>query len=552
MASTMDTFLGPIGNFWKRLTLGQKAGLIATAAIVVSLLALLVTWTSKAPYATLYSDLSGKEASRIADDLRESKVPYRLADGGGRIMVPQKQVYDLRLHFASLGLPSSGSLGYELFDKPMLGMTEFMQKMNYHRALEGELSRTIGELEEVESARVHLVLPAPSLFTEDKKDPTASVVLRLKPNTQLLPRQIQGIRYLMAYAVEGLSVGNITIVDASGNPLSGAMHHDTVAGLTATQLEVQFAVEDALARKASALLDGVLGPGKSQVKVAAKLNWDRVERTVERFDVDQIAVRSEERRESSGDGGTEDGSKNEESQVTNYEVPRTVEKMTPEVGGIKRLSVSVLVDGTYRTKKEADGKEVREFVDRTPAELKKFTELVKTAVGFDPTRQDQISVVSFPFGKVEESLTGADPEIKNRFLMQLVEKGILALLLVGIFLIARSFLRRVSQALPGLPTIEAAPASISAGRTVTTLPPGHAPGPALPAGSTTSLESRKVIFKEKTTEPIEIEEDEIPVEALKRAELQKRAAQFMLEKPEQATQLVRSWIIEESGESSKK
>ena len=552
MASTMDTFLGPIANFWKRLTLGQRAGLIATAAIIVSLLALLVTWTSKAPFATLYSDMSGKDASRIADDLRESKVPYRLADGGGRIMVPQKQVYDLRLHFASLGLPNSGGLGYEIFDKPMLGMTEFMQKMNYHRALEGELARTIGELEEVESARVHLVLPAPSLFTEDKKEPTASVVLRLKPNAQLLPRQIQGIRYLMAYAVEGLSVGNITLVDASGNPLSGAMHNDTVAGLTATQLEVQFAVEDALARKAGALLDEVLGPGKSQVKVASKLNWDRIERTVERFDVDQTAVRSEERRESSGDGGTENGSKSEESQVTNYEIPRTVEKMTPEVGDIKRLSVSVLVDGTYRTKKEADGKEAREFVDRTPAELKKFTELVKTAVGFDPTRQDQISVVCFPFEKVEEAPTGADAEVKNRFLMQLVEKGILALLLVGIFLIARSFLRRVSQALPGLPTIEAAPASISAGRTVTTLPPGHAPGSALPAGSTTSLEGPKVIFKEKITRPIEIEEDEIPVEALKRAELQKRAAQFMVEKPEQATQLVRSWIIEESGEPSKK
>ncbi|MFH1011421.1 MAG: flagellar basal-body MS-ring/collar protein FliF [bacterium] len=552
MARAMDNFLSPINDFWKRLTLGQKAGLVVSTALVLCLLAALLTWTSKAPFATLYSDLSEKDASKVAEELRESKIPYRLAEGGSKILVPENQVYELRLHFASLGLPNSGVLGYELFDKPMLGMTEFMQKINFRRALEGELSRTIGELEEVESARVHLVLPEPSLYSEEKKEPTASVVVRLKPNVQMARRQIQGICYLIAYAVEGLTVDNITLVDASGNPLSGTLHRDAVAGLTATQLEVQFALEDALARKAGSLLDGVLGSGKAQVKVAAKLNWDRIERTVERFDPDQIAVRSEERRESSGEGDTEGGATSQENQITNYEIPRTVEKIVPEVGGVGRLSVSVLVDGTYRIQKDASGKETREFVDRTPAEMRKLTDLVKTAVGFDETRKDQISVVCFPFERVEEPLLSVDSPTGNRLLMPILEKGILALLLVGIFLLARSLLRRVSFALPALPTMEAVPAKVTGGHATAALPSARTTEPALPAARATSSEGPKVIFKTKEQTPIEIEEEEIPAETLRRAELQKRASQFVLEKPEQATQLVRSWIVEEKYESQKK
>jgi flagellar M-ring protein FliF len=552
MARAADSFLSPINNFWKRLTMGQKAGLVASTAILFFVLAALLTWTSRAPYTTLYSDLNEKDASRIADELRDTKTPFQLAEGGTKILVPQNRVNELRLHFAGLGLPSSGALGYELFDKPVLGMTEFMQKMNYHRALEGELSRTIGDLEEVDAARVHLVIPEAALFAEDKKEPTASVVLRMKPNAQLSRRQIQGISYLIAYAVEGLKVDNITIVDAAGNPLSGALHSDAAAGLTATQLEVQFSLEDALARKAESMLNGVLGNGKSQVKVAAKLKWDRVERTVESFDADQAAIRSEERRESSGESGSEGGTSSQENQITNYEIPRTVEKIVPEVGGIERLSVSVMVDGIYRTAKDATGKESREFVDRTPAELAKFTDLVKASVGFDATRNDQISVVCFPFERVEELLPATPTETRDRTLLPLAEKGILALLLIGIFLLARSILRRVSLALPPLPTVEGAPARIGRERTTATLPPGGSRESALPTGSTPAVEAPKVIFKSREQGPIEIEEDEIPVEALKRAELHKRTSQFVVEKPEQATQLVRSWLIEEGNESPKK
>jgi flagellar M-ring protein FliF len=553
VAGTINQFLSPVTDFWRRLTLNQKAGLVVSTTVVLSLLFLLVTWTSKAPFATMYSGLSGKDAARIVDDLRERKIAYRLADGGTRVLVPQNQVYELRLHFAAVGLPGTGDLGYEVFDKPMLGMTEFMQKLNYHRALEGELARTIGKLDEVESARVHLVLPAPTLFTENKKEPTAAVVLQLEPNVQLTQRQIQGISYLIAYAVEGMTTENITIVDASGNLLSGASNRDTAVGLTATQLEVQFALEEALARKAKTLLDGVVGPGKSEVKLAAKLNWDRTEKTVEQFDAERIAIRSEERRELTGEGGIDGGATTEENQVTNYEIPRTVEKINPEVGNVERLWVSVLVDGTYRTTTDAGGNEIREFVDRSPAEMQKISDIVKTAVGFDETRRDRISVVSFPFEKIEEPLATGDPAMRRHFLLRVMEKGILALLLVGIFLLARSLVRRLSQAISSAPAVGGTtPAQIRVGRPTASLPAGVAAGTPLPAGSPSGSGTPAVVFKEKGQGPIEIEEDEVPVDALKRAELQKRATQFIQEKPDLASQLVRSWIVEDTYEPTKK
>jgi flagellar M-ring protein FliF len=378
-------------------------------------------------------------------------------------------------------------------------------------------------------------------------------VLQLQPNVQLTQRQIQGISYLIAYAVEGMTTENITIVDASGNLLSGASNQNTAVGLTATQLEVQFALEEALARKAKTLLDGVVGPGKSEVKLAAKLNWDRSEKTVEQFDAERIAIRSEERRELTGEGGIDGGATTEENQVTNYEIPRTVEKINPEVGNVERLWVSVLVDGTYRTTTDASGNETREVVDRSPAEIQKISDIVKTAVGFDETRRDRISVVSFPFEKIEEPLASGDPAMRRHFLLRVMEKGILALLLVGIFLLARSLVRRLAQAISSAPAVGGTmPAQIRGGRPTASLPAGVAAGTPLPAGSPGGSGTPAVVFKEKGQGPIEIEEDEVPVDALKRAELQKRANQFIQEKPDLASQLVRSWIVEDTYEPTKK
>ncbi|MBU1936946.1 flagellar M-ring protein FliF [bacterium] len=544
MAQSLPNFLGPLNDFWKRLTIGQKAGLVLSATLILTMAVLLVTWTSKSPYVALYSELSGKDAAKIADVLRENKVPYRLSDGGSQILVPQNTVYEQRLHFAGLNLPSSGELGYELFDKPMLGMSEFMQRMNYHRALEGELSRTIGELEEIESARVHLVLPAPTLFEEDKKPPTASIVLRLNPNAKPTQKQIQGISYLIAYAVEGLDVENITIVDALGNLLSSSSGSSTAAGLTSTQLEVQYEMEKALTDKAKALLDDVVGPGKSQVKVSAKLNWNRTEKTIESYDNEAIAIRSEERQELSG-------ATTEERSVTNYEVPRTVETIIPEVGNIERLSVSILVDGTYITTTNDDGTESHEFVDRTPAELNKFTTLVKSAVGFNEQRQDQISIVSFPFERFEEPVPTGNPEFQQRFLLRVLEKVILGLIIIGIFFLARSLLRKLSGTLPRLPSMEPNPAQLSGAPSTAGLPPGRSSSSASQDMQTSATETidtpdgPRVIFKQKGPSTIEIEDAEISEETLKRAELTKRASKFIEEKPEQATQLFRSWLIED-------
>ncbi len=345
----MANLLRPLLDLWQRLTLGQRAGLVLVLGLVIAIAAGTVNYTTRPVYTTLYSGLNGKDAAQILDKLRERKIPFEVGADGGAIKVPQEQVAELRLDFAGAGLPRSGEIGYELFDKPMLGMTDFVQQMNYHRALEGELARSISELDAVESARVHLVVPGARLFREDQKPATASIVLQLKPGAVLTAQQVQGITYMTAYSVEGLAVENITMVDSRGTMLTGRAARNDMAGLSSTQLEVQRSVETDLEQKALGLLENTLGAGRAQVKVTAKLNWNRIERTVEDYSADRAATLSEERQESSG--GEDLAGGNSERTVTNYQVPHTIEKQQPEVGNIERISASVLIDGNYKTGK---------------------------------------------------------------------------------------------------------------------------------------------------------------------------------------------------------
>ncbi|MBU0508910.1 flagellar M-ring protein FliF [bacterium] len=552
----MATLFRPFVELWQRLTLGQRAGLVLAAGLVIALAAGAISYTTRPVYTTLYTGLSGKDAAQIVDKLRERKIPFQVSSDGTAIKVPQEQASELRLDFAGAGLPRSGEIGYELFDKPMLGMTDFVQHMNYHRALEGELGRTISELDAIETARVHLVVPSTRLFKEDQKQPTASIAVQLSPGGTLSPQQVQAITYMTAYSVEGLEVGNITIIDTRGNLLSGASSRDGMVGLSATQLEVQRNVEADLERKALALLDNTLGPNRAQVQVTAKLNWNRIERTVENYDAENSATLSEERQESTGDVDVDGaGGGTSERSVTNYQVPRTVEKYVPEVGNIERISASVLVDGDYEITKNADGTETRTFRDRTAQEIEKFRTLVATAIGFDRTRNDELTVISFPFAQ-EEPL----PVSKELPLMKIIEKVLLGLALIGLFLLVRSLINRLSRGFPALP------AGVPAGA----LPQGQgqvmlASGvPATPAelaaraeGTAAALHQGpqvshegsgpRIIFKQ-SPQTIVVEEESPSIEVIKHQELLKRTTDYIVEKPEQATQILRGWILDESSE----
>jgi flagellar M-ring protein FliF len=553
----MATLFRPFLDLWQRLTLGQRAGLVLAVGLVIAIVAGAVTYTTRPVYTALYSGLNGKDASQIVDKLREQKVPFEVSSDGSTVRVPQDKIGELRLQMASLGLPRSGEMGYELFDKPMLGMTDFVQQMNYHRALEGELARTMSQLDAVETARVHLVVPSPHLFRDEQKPPTASIVIQLKPGATLTPQQVQGIAYLTAFSVEGLSVDNITIVDTHGALLSGRPGRNDLVGMSSTEREMQSEVEQNLERKALAMLENTLGPGRAQVKVTAKLNWNRLERTTENYDAEKTATLSEERQESSGGTGT--GGNNggtSERTITNYQVPKTIEKYVPEVGNVEKLSASVVVDGDYKTVKGKDGKEQRTFVDRSPQEVEKYRSLVAAAIGLDKKRGDELTVVCAPFAQEE-------PVVQTKPIWpQLLEKVLLGLALVGLFLLLRSLLQRMARHVPEMQPLEQ-PALAAGGVQPMMIPQGHAipstpqalaaqsaqaaealrgaPPPATPS----SYDAPKVIFKQNP-QTIVVEEEPLNVEVAKHQELLRRTTDFIIQKPDNSTQILRSWLLDES------
>lgn len=427
----------PLLQIWRRLTPNQRLGFSAALLAVVATGLVATLWARQPEYAVLFSGMEPRDAGQVAEELRSKKVPYRVTGGGGTIEVPADQVLDMRLALASAGLPRAGGTGWELMDKNSLGMTDFAQNLNYQRALEGELARTVSQLAEVENARVHVVLPREALFTEDKKNPTASVVLRLKSGARLTPTQVQGITHLIAGSVEGLSPADITILDTDGHILSLPKEENSLAGLSSEQLEMQRGVEAYLAGKAQSMLAGVIGQGKVIVQVAATLDFNKVERTVESWDAENPVVRSEQRTTTPSASGSA------ESSITNYEIGKTVAHVVDGVGNIKKLTAAVLVDGVTTV----DAKGAASYQARSDDEMKKLTAVVRNAIGYSAERGDQVEVVNVPFE------TGPDPlEMHNmkkdeqkRFYMDLGGKVATGLLLLGLLFFARTFFKRATS-----------------------------------------------------------------------------------------------------------
>ncbi len=408
-----------IGNFWSNLSPGQRLVVGGTIAAIVVAIIVGVVIASRARYSVLYSGLTPEEAGQVVEKLDQKKIPYKLAGGGGTILVPTGKVYSTRIELASEGFPRSGTVGFEIFDKGTFGMTDFLQKVNYRRALEGELAKTISQMEEVEGVRVHIVVPERTLFKEDQRPATASVVIKMNPARKLLRRQIEGIAYLVASSVEGLEPSRVTILDSRGNLMTRGFPDDE--GQPADKLELTKSVESYLETKAQSLLDEVLGPGKAVVRVSAVLNFERIEKNIERYDPENAAIRSEERVESTdGEGGGRS-----ETSVTNYELNRTVERIASEVGNIERLSIAVMVDGTYQEVTNERGETVRQFVPRSDEELQKIASIVKSAVGFDPQRNDYFEIASIAFDRTYLADEQKDMEkfMKMQFYLSLARKG---------------------------------------------------------------------------------------------------------------------------------
>lgn len=403
------------------LSTGKKIGLLLLAAATMTGFILLMTWASRPEYQILFSDLSLEDSAAIYEKLKERKIPYQIAANGKSIMVPQEQVYELRLELASQGLTRGSSVGFELFDNTRLGMTEFMQNVNYQRALQGELSRTINRFDEVESSRVHLVLANKSIFAEQEEPASASVILKLKSGRKLNHNQVQGIVNLVSSSISGLSSENVTIVDSFGKLLTRGEKGDEGAILSTDQLAFQERLEKKLEDRVKTMLENALGAGKAIVRLSAAINFNQREQTEERYLADNRVVRSEKLHDETSStlksapsgvpgavpnmttrGGVQTNkgsgtSHQTADRVVNYEIGKVISRVVAPTGQVERISVAVMIDGHYRKVENKNGPAEFIYIPRTEEEMAKLENIIKSAVNYSAERGDTIEVANIPF-----------------------------------------------------------------------------------------------------------------------------------------------------------
>lgn len=420
---------------FSQFTINQRFIILLALAGSIAGLVAVTLWTQQPDMQVLFANLAVDDASGIIDKLKDAKVPYETINGGTTILVPNAQVHDLRLEMAGQGLPHGGGVGYEIFDRTTMGMSDFVQKLNYRRALQGELARTIAQMPEVERARVHLAIPERRLFATEQDRARASVVVSLRSSQTLSKAQIQGVVHLVSSSVEGLQARDVTVVDGHGNLLSNTSS-DESAGLSGTQMEFQRTLEKDIETRIQTMLERIVGVNKAVVRVSSMLDFRKIETTEERYDPNGQVVRSEQRgqEKSSGVNGTSGGVPGVESNVpggtegeggqtssnnnqtknetVNYEISRTVSRIVEPTGTIKKLSVAVLVDGIYEGGKagEAGADQPKKYVPRSEEEIKRIEEIVKKAMGYSTERQDQVEVVNIQFGLGVEEPVGAAVE----------------------------------------------------------------------------------------------------------------------------------------------
>lgn len=416
--------MADVGEQIRTLPVKKIFALLIVLALVGAAGILLMTWSQKADQQLLFANLSEEDAGAIIQKLNEQKIPYTTTGGG--IMVPADKVYEVRLQMASQGLPQGGGVGYELFDKTSFTMTDFVQKLNYRRALQGELSRTIRSLAEVEQCRVHLAVPEKSLFMQKEDKPKASVLLKLRPGRRLSQSQVQGIVHLVSSSIEGLDPKDVTVVNNNGDMLTSVVDENFAE--SGGQFEYQRTYERDVETKVISMLEPVVGKGKVKVRVAASFDFTKTEKTEEKYDPDSQVARSEQRNTEKSTGGTSGGVpgvasnlpgrqqtaavqpgtpavSEKKSETINYELTKTVSHVISPTGEIKKLSAVVLVDGTYAA---AQGSTEKKYAPRTEDEVKQFEDMVKKAVGFSANRGDEVKVVNLPFEVIpQEELADA-------------------------------------------------------------------------------------------------------------------------------------------------
>jgi flagellar M-ring protein FliF len=455
----------------KDFTTVQKAIAMLIVVVVMGGMLMLSMGGKATNYQVLFSSLSQEDAAEVVGKLKELLIPYELDMNGTVVKVPADKVLDTRLSLAGSGLPRGGGIGFEIFDKTSFGTTDFVQKMNYQRALQGELARTIRQFQQISEARVHIAAPTESVFIEEQKPPSASVSVKLRGNNQLEQKQIQAIVNLVASAVQGLTEENITVVDTAGRLLFRKRGGE-MGQMSDTQLEFQQNTEKALRDKIESMFEQVVGVGKAIARVSVELDFNQTQTTEESFDPEGQVVRSEQLLNEgnaqpgstpqgipgvkgnlatfnvAGGADAAGGASGSRNNVTrNYEVSKTVKTVKGATGKIKRLSVAVMVDGTYEKSVDKDGATTLKYIQRGADDLKWYEKMAKNAVGFDPERGDQLEVVGTSFAASMEPEVKANPMERWQQLLDRLAQPVIYLLVAicFVFFVVRPFFKLLAN-----------------------------------------------------------------------------------------------------------
>jgi len=465
-----------VSGVMQRLGLARLAAMVVVAVLLLGFFAFLIFRATSVPMAPLYTGLSLEDSSAIVSQLQSSGTNFELRGEGDTILVPRDQVTAIRMNLASDGLPSSGQVGYEIFDaQSTLGATSFVQDVNLVRAMEGELARTITSLARVRTARVHLVLPKRELFRRERADPTASITLGIRGN--LSASEINAIQYLVSSAVQGMSPSQVSIIDDSGRLLAAGNGDQDQGVVAADMYDRATSVETRLRTQLEELIGNIVGAGRVRIQVAAELDFNRITQNTETYDPEGQVIRSTQTRElantsvnglnggavsignelpgatpgEAGGGASDQSSTTEET--VNYEISKSTRTQVFEAGAIKRLSVAVLVDGMYVD----DGNGASTYQPRSEEQLAQISALVSSAIGFSAERGDQLEVTNMQFAQRPDlAAIGTEGPGMFDFTRDDIMKGaeMLVTLLISIALIMfvmRPLLKRVLEPESPLP-----------------------------------------------------------------------------------------------------
>lgn len=471
MEKIFGGIIGQFQEFYKSLGPTKRTALLASFFVAIITIGIVIFMTSGKDYAVLLTNVPADQVATIIEKLSSKNIPYQLQDGGKTVLVPKDFLHATQMQLMSeVGSAKLGNIGLEIFDKQEFGINSYAQKINYQRALQGELMRAINTLNAVKQSKVILALPAKKTIMEESSPPSASVVLELNPGKELSPDQVRGIRFLVANAVEGMDVDRVSVLDERGKMLS--RQNDSATGASNDMMELKQKVEKDLETRIESILSKVVGQGKIVAKVDATINHKIVSAVEETVDADKTAILSQQTQEESLDGartnptgvpgsrsnipGAEDnngqvGFKQDvkkEVKSVNYQVPKTVRNIKEAAGNIEKISVAVLIDSVSTTTTTADGKTDTKWAPRSVEEIAKYESLVKNAIGFVAARGDNVKIESIQFQpedftESERILTNLE---KKKLVQSLFKWGLLGFsLMLFFFMVVRPFMQWITD-----------------------------------------------------------------------------------------------------------